>query len=81
VDRVKRLVIGDVELVAGATQRGSETFISSVTVIFDQVIGHSKWKSIHEWEHPLFESEAEAVKFAWQRAITMARSIDGQSSG
>jgi len=72
---VKRLVIGDIEIVAGAIRRGS-VFISSVTVIFGPATDHSGWKSCHEWENPLFESEAEAIKFAWRRATTMARSIE-----
>jgi hypothetical protein len=77
---MRRLVIGDIEILAEAKQLGSEAFVSSVTVLFGPSMGHSEWRSVHEWEKPLFESEADAAKFAWRRAITMARSINDGST-
>jgi hypothetical protein len=72
---MKRLLIGNTEIVAQASPRGPAGFVSVVTVRFMHDPPRGDVTSRHEWCEPVFDSEAEALQFAWRRATTIARSL------
>jgi len=72
---MNRLLIVETEIRASAVRRGGDGFISAVTVVHGRNGTPSGMASHHEWDDPVFESEAEALQFAWRRAPLMAQSL------
>jgi hypothetical protein len=76
---MKRVLIGDTEIVATAIPHDSGGFVSAVTVVRHPNSERGRTTDHLEWPEPLFESEAEALRFAWRRAVLMSHTMS--SSG
>jgi len=68
---MRTMRLGDTEISASAIRRGIDNYISAVTVLHHARNGDDML-SLHEWEQPIFESEREALQFAWRRAVAIA---------
>jgi hypothetical protein len=71
---MKCVRIGDTEISAAAISLRGGGYLSAVTIVHRRS-GTSGIESHHEWDEPLFESESEALRFAWRRAVLMAQSL------
>jgi hypothetical protein len=71
---MKCVRIGDTEISAAAIPSQGGGYLSAVTLVYRRS-GTSGIASHHEWDQPLFESESEALRFAWRRAVVMAKSL------
>ena len=72
---MKRVRFGNTEISAAAICRGADCYISAVTVVRWQGAPGRQTLSLHEWDELVFESEREALRFAWQRAAVMASEL------
>lgn len=74
---MKYVRIGDTQISACAVAARNGGFLSAVTIVHRREGRAGGIASHHEWDEPLFESEAEALRFAWRRAVLMAQSLTG----
>ncbi|HVO87901.1 MAG TPA: hypothetical protein VMV45_05115 [Casimicrobiaceae bacterium] len=75
---MRRVLVGDTEVHAVAVPRGPG-FVSSVLIV-RRCTGAAETHTRHEWDEPVFESEDEALRFAWRRAVVMVRYLTQRTS-